>query len=57
LLEILLADAQGGIIAGRAGREAIVVICLDKLDSPTPGEQRIAEVTARIQAILADDQP
>ena len=46
---------DAGIIAGPAGREAIVVICQDTLTNPARGEQRIAEAAAKIQAILGQE--
>jgi len=48
---------DAGIITGPGGREMILVVCQDKLANPARGEQRIAEVAARIQALLAQEQP
>lgn len=48
---------DAGIISGPGGREAVVVICQDRLTSPAGGEQRIAEAAARIASILIQEQP
>ena len=43
--------------AGPAGRELVLVVCQDALTRPTLGEQRIADVAARIQELLARERP
>jgi hypothetical protein len=48
---------DAGIMSGPGGREAIVVVCLDRLTSPPRGEQRIGEIGAKIQALLSQERP
>jgi beta-lactamase class A len=48
---------DAGILGGPGGREIILVVCQDRLSSPGVGEQRIADVAAKIQGLLARESP